>query len=290
MKLGRIAVVGRGKVGAALVAALRRSEANVTSVRGRTLRSLSADTVILAVPDAALAHVALTLADPSALKRHDLRRPPVVLHVSGLRDSRVLDPLREAGLAVAAAHPLVSFAERRSPPELAGTALVASGDAAALEVCALLARRLNMTLLKRSARAPLQGAAYHAAAAMLANGSVALAAEASAVLAGLGVPKRAREAALAGLLSSVAHNLGAAGLPDALTGPIARGDAAAVAFHLRALPPRQRRAYEQVSRWILPVAIDAGLPPAPARAIAAALDGLGAGAPPGRRGRSRRRP
>ena len=37
---------------------------------------------------------------------------------------------------------------------------------------------------------------------------------------------------LAPLLASVAHNAGVVGLPDALTGPVRRGDARAVRAHL----------------------------------------------------------
>lgn len=293
MKLGRIAVVGRGKVGTALASALksalkqaaaskgRAREAGrkargkaplVTLIPGRGLRKLRADTVIIAIPDASLAHIALSLSEKGALVAGQLRRGPVVLHVSGLRDAGALAVLHEAGFAVGAMHPLVSFADRRRPPPLAGATLAVSGDGPARDAGEALAQLLGMNALLRPKRRPLQGAAYHAAAALLANGAAALAADASAILATLGVPPRARERALGALLGSVAHNVGAVGLPQALTGPIVRGDASAVALHLRALSPASREAYAQVGRRILPVAIRAGLPRAPAKAIEALLD------------------
>jgi predicted short-subunit dehydrogenase-like oxidoreductase (DUF2520 family) len=301
LKLGRIAVVGRGKVGSALAAALREAlraqpgrkrprtkPPEVTLVPGRGLRKLRADTVIVAIPDASLAHLSLALSEKDALVASQLRRHPVVLHVSGLRDASALSPLHEAGFAVGAMHPLVSFADRRRPPPLTGTTLVVSGDRQAVEAAEVLAHLLGMVALIRPKRRPLSGPAYHAAAALLANGAVALAAEASAILAVLGVPPRARERALGGLLSSVAHNVGAVGLPQALTGPIVRGDASAVALHLRALSPASREAYAQVGQRILPVAVRAGLPRAPAKAIEALL--LDASpSPPSRTRRARAR-
>lgn len=51
----------------------------------------------------------------------------------------------------------------------------------------------------------------------------------------IGLPREHGEKALASLTRSVLDNIDAAGLPQALTGPIARGDAATVAQHLSAL-------------------------------------------------------
>lgn len=273
MKLGRIAVVGRGKVGTALTRALRRAlrgkkEAEVTLVRGRGLKKLVADTVILTVPDGSLAHACLALAEKGGLVGRKLKRKPVILHVSGLRDASALSVLHEAGFPVGAMHPLVSFANVEKHPPLAKSTLVISGDRAAIPAARRIARVLGMRPLVR----PLQGATYHAAAALLANGTVALAAEASRMLGSLGVGKRARELALAGLLRSVAHHVENLGVPAALTGPIARGDASAVALHLSALGPRERAAYAGIARLIVPVAIDAGLAPAQATMIVRAID------------------
>lgn len=275
-KLGKVAIIGRGKVGRALAEKLRPLLGrDLSLVRGRGRAPLRADTVLLAVPDGSLAHVALTLADPSLLTKAlltkgKLRRAPVVLHLSGLRDAAVLAPLEASGVVIGAMHPLVSFADRKHPPKLVGATVVISGKRPARLAAERLAVLLSMRVIARPTGA-LQGPRYHAAAALLANGAVALATESSRVLEGLGVPRRARERALAGLLRSVADNVEHVGLPKALTGPVVRGDASAVALHLSALAPKERAAYVDVTARILAVAIEGGLAPAPARAIAALL-------------------
>lgn len=278
MTLGRVVIVGRGRVGRALFVRLREAlEAErsadevVDLVRARGLSKLCADTVVLAVPDASLGPIALVLAADGALAPVG-RKPPVVLHVSGIRDASVLAPLGEAGASVGAMHPLVSFARATQPPKLAGSAFAVAGDLAARRRAVALARRLGATPVTGRAGSALQGAAYHAAAALLANGAAALAADASAILAALGVGRRARARALAGLLRSVADNVAAVGTPGALTGPIVRGDASAVALHLAALSRSQRAAYVAAARLVLPVAVEAGLPAPAARTIRALLD------------------
>ena len=56
-------------------------------------------------------------------------------------------------------------------------------------------------------------------------------------------------------------NLGALGLPNALTGPIARGDAGTVARHLQALAaldPDIAELYRELARFTLPIAEQTG--------------------------------
>ena len=56
------------------------------------------------------------------------------------------------------------------------------------------------------------------------------------------------------LLGSAASNVASLGLPAALTGPIARGDADTVERHLRALPPSVADLYRATGRATLAVA------------------------------------
>ena len=73
--------------------------------------------------------------------------------------------------------------------------------------------------------------AYHAAAALAANGAAALAFASVSLLERLGFDKRAAEQAIGGLLGSVGENVQDLGVPEALTGPVARGDVSTVARH-----------------------------------------------------------
>jgi predicted short-subunit dehydrogenase-like oxidoreductase (DUF2520 family) len=62
----------------------------------------------------------------------------------------------------------------------------------------------------------------------VANGAAALAAIGAELLAVSGVPRSEAPKMLGPLLRSVAENVEALGFPDALTGPVRRGDAAAI--------------------------------------------------------------
>ena len=106
-------------------------------------------------------------------------------------------------------------------------------------------------------------AAYHSAAALAANGAAALAFASVTILERLGFDRRAAERAIGGLLQTVGHNVQTLGVPGALTGPIARGEAAVVRQHRKALRRRNRTAlaaYDAVAPVIVRCARAAGLP------------------------------
>jgi predicted short-subunit dehydrogenase-like oxidoreductase (DUF2520 family) len=97
---------------------------------------------------------------------------------------------------------------------------------------------------------------------LAANGAAALAFVSVGVLEGLGFDKRAAERAIGGLLQSVGENVQSLGVPGALTGPIARGDAEAVESHRKALRRVSRNtisAYDAVLPIIVRCARAAGL-------------------------------
>lgn len=235
-------VFGRGKLGRALSAALRQRGADVELRAGRGRLALPATQgarcIVLAVPDAAIAPLAARLSP-------QLRARDVVLHCAGSRGPDELRPCAERGAATAAFHPLISFASRRTLPTLSGSTFVTAGDARAIRQ----ARKLCRLLDARCLAAPILGPAYHAAAALLANGSAALGHAAVQILRELGVEQRAAEHALAALLASVAFNIARVGVPQALTGPVSRGDRATVQRHARALGKlgrEHRAAYQRV--------------------------------------------
>lgn len=247
-------VVGRGKVGRALAAALTAAGHSARLVPGKTCSAGDVGTarvVVLALPDAALEAAAERLAP-------GLSQGTVVLHCAGRLGVEPLAACARAGAHVGVLHPLVSFASKRVVPPLAGTTFVLAGDARASSAGRALARAVGA----RPLVAPVHGAAYHAAAAMLAGGAVALAAHATDVLVTLGVERPAARRALAGLLASVAANLTRLDAPEALTGPVARGDAPAVAAHRAALAERSPEAlvvYDAIAPAVLAVAVRAGL-------------------------------
>ena len=129
-------------------------------------------------------------------------------------------------------HPLVSVAARSFYPDLAGAHVLVAGDALAVRRARQVAGALGM-IARRLPRLDL--AAYHAAAALVANGAAALAAAGERLLVRGGTPPRLVPRMLGPLLRSVADNVAKLGLPAALTGPVRRGDAEAVRRHLESL-------------------------------------------------------
>ncbi|GAB4208701.1 MAG: hypothetical protein OHK0013_27430 [Sandaracinaceae bacterium] len=221
--------------------------------------------VWLAVPDPALPEVAERVASHLRVLPPRARRP-VVVHASGATSPSVLAPCRGAGAPIAAAHPLVSFGTPHTA--LAGASFVLAGDAPAVRAVAAMVRKLGA----RPVHALLHGPRYHAAAALLANGSAALAALAVDALVREGLSEQVAARSIGALLRSVADNVVRVGPTRALTGPIARGDAAAVARHLAALEASAQDDYRAVSRIVLRAAEAAGLDAERAGAIRALLE------------------
>ena len=216
-ELDRTAVVGAGRLGTALATALRDSGLPVHGPLGRGA-PLPADPtlVLLAVPDGAIAEAARAV--PSG---------PVVGHCSG---ATTLEPLTAAGHRALSLHPLMTVPAGRAATFAGAGAAVAGSDEAALAAARALAERLGMVPVTV---ADGDRAAYHAAASIASNFLVTLESAAERVAATAGVTR----AQLAPLVRATVDNWAALG-PAALTGPIARGDAATVARHRAALGER----------------------------------------------------
>ncbi len=218
----RIAVIGAGRLGTALTAALRALDLEVAGPLGRGARAAGADVALLCVPDAQI----------TAAAAH-VRPGAVVGHCSGAWGAAVLGE-REAF----ALHPLMTFAGADTP---AAQSPFAGADTPAAESpfagcgCAIdgttphaseLARALAVALGMRPFRvAASERAAYHAAASMASNFLIALEGAAERLAAAAGVQRDA----LIPLVRQTITNWEQLGAERALTGPIARGDEATVA-------------------------------------------------------------
>jgi predicted short-subunit dehydrogenase-like oxidoreductase (DUF2520 family) len=204
-----------------------------------------AQLVVIASRDGEIANVAkrLVTIDPRG----------AVVHCAGALGPDVLRALADGGVAVAAAHPLLSFASATKPPCLHGGALVVEGDRAAVSAAKELAKRVGMRFVEARG---LDRARYHAAAALAANGAAALGALAEQLFGELGLPDPS--GLLGPLLGSVARNVEALGADAALTGPVRRGDVATIERHLEALPPSIRSLYSALVAAQLPLAARLG--------------------------------
>lgn len=208
--------------------------------------------LVLAVPDGALAEVAWDLAAAGPAPAGC-----VALHLSGAVSTDVLAPLHGAGYSLGSMHPLQTVAD----PWLGGDRLVGAAFALAGEPAAILAaRRLvnaigGTPLVVPPALRPL----YHAAAVMASNYLVTLIATASRILGEAGIPSDERLPALLPLVQGTVDNLRHLGVPTALTGPIARGDADTVRMHLARLSGDARSLYCALGLETVRLARAAGL-------------------------------
>ncbi len=269
-------VLGAGKVGTALARALRSRSASrgvrttLRAARKGLPSAIDADIVILAVRDRDVRPWAERILEEGLVPRR-----AVVLHVSGALDAEPLAPLRGHCAGVAQMHPMISFASVRVGPGLLGGSVHVQGDAPAVARARRLARLLGMTPRTFPG---LDTVAYHAAAGLVANGAAALAAVGAELLAVAGVPRAVAPKMLGPLLRSVADNVRALGFPDALTGPVRRGDVPGLERHLATLRGRLPQAvalYLAAAEAQLPLARAIGDAPetsfdAIARAIASA--------------------
>jgi predicted short-subunit dehydrogenase-like oxidoreductase (DUF2520 family) len=262
-------VYGAGKVGTALARALRAQGVKTTlrAARKGLPRAIDADVVVLAVRDRDLRPIAQKLSDAALVPER-----AVVLHVAGALDAEPLAPLRGICAGVAQMHPMISFASTRAVPGLARGNVLLQGDPAAVARARRIAHLLGMT---PRTLAGIDTVAYHAAAGLVANGGAALAAVGAELLVRAGVSPEVAPKMLGPLLRSVADNVEVLGFPEALTGPVRRGDLAAVEKHLatlRAKLPHAVGFYLAAAQAQLPLARAIGdAPPENFDAIARAI-------------------
>jgi len=211
-----IAIVGRGRLGPALAAALDAAGRRVLGPLGRGADGADADVVLLCVPDAEIGAAARAVPPREGL---------IVGHCSGATGLDVLRPHEALGL-----HPLMTVTHAGAAFAGAGCAIGGS-TLRALEVAESLAAAVGM---RPFPVADDDRAAYHAAASIASNFLVTIEAAAERVAATAGVPR----AALVPLVRAAVENWAALGADEALTGPIARGDEAVVARQRMAVAAR----------------------------------------------------
>src|SRR5262249_5453433 len=276
-----VGVVGTGRVGSVLGAALARAGHRLVAASGVSRESVDragrllpgvpmvpapdvvarASLVLLAVPDDALADLVAGLAGTGAWRPGQL-----VCHTSGAHGLAVLEPATRAGALPLALHPVMTFAGRpEDVARLDGTAFGVTAPDTLRPVAEALVLEMGgePVWVPEQAR-PL----YHAALATGANHLVTLVNESLDLLGGAGVENPAR--VLGPLLEAALDN--ALRLGDgALTGPVSRGDAGTVAGHLASLAehaPDSVAAYVAMARRTADRALGAGrLPPQRAEAL-----------------------
>lgn len=232
----------------------------------RAEATAGAELILIATPDDAITSAAAELAAERAVSRDQ-----VVLHLSGLLDRSALQPLEETGAGCGSFHPLQSVAEPATAAErLKGAYVGVEGDERALVAAERLANTLRMVPVRIPAAAK---PAYHAAAAFVANYTVALVGVAERLAQSAGVPADIASRLYLPLLGGAVANLTALGPAASLTGAVRRGDVHTIEAHLEALEPEDRKLYRIVGRAAVALAREAGLSDAAAERVVTVLDG-----------------
>jgi predicted short-subunit dehydrogenase-like oxidoreductase (DUF2520 family) len=231
----RVAIVGPGRLGTVIAAALTHAGVTVDGPYGRRdpfAKQLRPDTgarskalpdavplpdaVLLCVPDAEIAAVASVI--PTGA---------LVGHCSGATVLDVLAPHERFSV-----HPLMTVPAAAPSNVLAGAgAAVAGSTPRALALATALAELLAMQPIEI---AEADRAAYHAAACIASNFLVTLEAAAERVGATAGLSPEL----LVALVRATVENWASLGPQRALTGPVARGDEATVERQRAALAQR----------------------------------------------------
>jgi predicted short-subunit dehydrogenase-like oxidoreductase (DUF2520 family) len=209
-----LAIVGRGRLGTALAAALSAAGYEAVGPLGRAAHGTGAGAVLLCVPDKEIATAAAAI--PTGIP---------VGHCSGATGLEPLAPHEAFSL-----HPLMTVTAAGA--EFAGAGAAIDGSTPrALELAGELARRLGMVPVRI---APEDRVLYHAAASIASNFLVTLEAAAERLAAGVGVEREL----LVPLVRATVENWAELGGAHALTGPVARGDEATVARQRAAIEDR----------------------------------------------------
>lgn len=268
----RIGIVGAGRVGAVLGAALRRAGhvvvgasavSDVSLLRAEALLpgvpvlpapevAREADLVLIAVPDDVLPALVAGLVEVDAIHAGQF-----VVHTSGRYGIDVLDPVRGVGAIPLALHPVMTFTG--TSVDLARLADCPFG-VTAVDAVRPVAEALVVEMGGEPVWVPEDARGlYHAAVVFGANYLMTVVLQSLELLRSAGIEAPGR--LMAPLLSASLDNALRHG-DSALTGPVARGDARTVAEHLARLSdqsPVVVDAYRALARLTADRALAAGL-------------------------------
>ncbi|HZR56848.1 MAG TPA: DUF2520 domain-containing protein [Terriglobales bacterium] len=270
----KIAIVGAGRLGTALIRELSRAKYKISEVisrdkaasktrasqlvkmvsaRAATMQTaqFDAEVIWICVPDAEISCVAHELAavHPSAIQKRSAKKPwqgKVVFHSSGALVSDELNVLRERGAAIASVHPMMTFV-RGSAPSLKGVAFGIEGDVLAVRKAKKIVRQFGgeaYTVRKEDK------AVYHAWGTFLSPLLLAFLVTAENVARAAGISAQDARKKMLPIVRQTLANYAALGPEEAFSGPIVRGDIETIGKHLRILKkiPRARSVYVELAK------------------------------------------
>lgn len=182
-----------------------------------------------------------------------------VVHCSGAHSVDILEPAKRQGANTGCFHPLQTFASvDQAIDNIPGStfALEAEGTLASMLKEMATALEGDWVTLKAGDKV-----LYHAAAVFACNYLVTLVKLATDLWQTFEVPPAQATKALMPLLRGTLSNIENVGLPNCLTGPIARGDLGTISRHLESLSkqaPSLLGIYKELGKQTVPIALAKG--------------------------------
>ena len=273
-----VAIIGAGRVGGAVGRLLTKAGYAVTAVVARKLETaerarafVSAGAAMTdAVKAAALADIVLITTPDGAIKSvcdaivagRGFKTGAVVVHMSGAQTLDLLDAAKDSRAYRAVIHPLQSVPSRElGEKNIPGSFFRIDADPEAAQTARELVTALGGIELKMPKWSSDKGSAalYHAGAVAVSNFFVALVDFGLRYYQALGANKEEALKAVLPLIKGTLANIESAGIPDALTGPIMRGDVGTIKGHLQAMAERTPELlplYRELARHTVTVAQD----------------------------------
>jgi predicted short-subunit dehydrogenase-like oxidoreductase (DUF2520 family) len=266
-----IGFIGAGTTGTALAVRLAQHGYPVTAVSSRSLTSAEklasrisgckvysgaqevadvAQLVFITTPDDTISKVA------AEVRWHDDQS---VIHCSGAHSVDVLEPAKQRGAKTGCFHPLQTFASvDQAIDNIPGSTFAIEAEEPLASVLKEMATALegDWVILKAGDKV-----LYHTAAVFACNYLVTLVKLATDLWQTFEVPPAQATKALMPLLRGTLSNIENVGLPNCLTGPIARGDLGTISRHLESLSkqaPSLLGIYKELGRQTVPIALAKG--------------------------------
>jgi len=268
LKLG---FIGAGTVGTALSVSLSHKGYPVVAVSSRSQASArnlaraisscllvssnqdvadAAELVFITTPDDAIAPVV------SQIRWH---KGQSVVHCSGADSTDILEPARKLGAYVGVFHPLQTFANVRQAIEnMPGSTFTLEAEEPLLKTLMDMVTALGGYWIELKASDKV---VYHASAVIACNYMVTLVKLATDLWQTFDIPMHQATQVLLPLIRGTIHNIDTVGIPQCLTGPIARGDTGTIRKHLQALQkvaPSLLSTYRELGLQTIPVALAKG--------------------------------
>jgi predicted short-subunit dehydrogenase-like oxidoreductase (DUF2520 family) len=267
----KLGFIGAGTVGTALAIRLNDRGCQIVAVSSRSNTSAEklansikgcqavdnnqsvadiAELIFITTPDGAIGQVA------REVKWHAGNS---VVHCSGADSTDTLEPARKSGAGVGAFHPLQTFASvKQAIDNIPGSTFAIEAEEPLLTTLKDMATALDGSWIELKSSDKVL---YHAAAVIACNYLVTLIKLSTDLWQTFDVPIEKSTRALMPLLKGTLNNIENVGIPQCLTGPIARGDTGTIKKHLEALKksvPSVLSTYQELGLQTIPIALVKG--------------------------------